>query len=311
MKNQNKLELEVGNAICYSGYRSGQGPDKQIFPTYEQIKEDLILLAPHWKYIRLYDSDIHAEIVLKVISQEKLDMKVMIGVCLAAEISNENCPWGGIYSKEQLKENKKENERQINRLSDLANRYKSIVFSVSAGNEATVEWTDHLVPVESVIQYVRFLKERISQPVTFCENYVPWQSKLDNLVDEVDFISLHTYPIWEYANIDEAIHISKENYLSVKNRYPNKPIVITEAGWTTNSNGRGIPPHNANEDFQKRYLKDLIQWSEEEEILIFVFEAFDEDWKGSKDELEPEKHWGLFTIDRKAKLCIQDLLSIA
>ncbi|WP_371682584.1 hypothetical protein [Hypnocyclicus thermotrophus] len=38
-----------------------------------------------------------------------------------------------------------------------------------------------------------------------------------------------------------------------------------------------------------------------------MFEAFDEDWKGSNNPLEPEKHWGLFTIDRKPKKVIQDL----
>jgi hypothetical protein len=38
-----------------------------------------------------------------------------------------------------------------------------------------------------------------------------------------------------------------------------------------------------------------------------VFEAFDESWKGSPDPLEPEKHWGLFTVDRKPKLVMAPL----
>jgi len=33
-------------------------------------------------------------------------------------------------------------------------------------------------------------------------------------------------------------------------------------------------------------------WTASEGILTFVFEAFDEPWKGSPDPLEPEKHWG-------------------
>ena len=32
------------NAICYSGYREGQSPPSGVFPTYEQIKEDLLIL---------------------------------------------------------------------------------------------------------------------------------------------------------------------------------------------------------------------------------------------------------------------------
>ena len=37
----------------------------------------------------------------------------------------------------------------------------------------------------------------------------------------------------------------------------------------------------------------------------FVFEAFDEPWKGSADPLEPEKHWGLFTVERQPKLAVE------
>jgi hypothetical protein len=36
-----------------------------------------------------------------------------------------------------------------------------------------------------------------------------------------------------------------------------------------------------------------------------VFEAFDEPWKGSPDPMEPEKHWGLFTVDREPKKVMQ------
>ena len=38
------------------------------------------------------------------------------------------------------------------------------------------------------------------------------------------------------------------------------------------------------------------------QITTFFFEAFDEDWKGNPDDpLGAEKHWGLFTSDRKPK----------
>ena len=38
----------------------------------EEIKEDLLILHKHWKYLRLYDCDAHALIVLDVIQKEKL-----------------------------------------------------------------------------------------------------------------------------------------------------------------------------------------------------------------------------------------------
>ncbi|WP_339917818.1 glycosyl hydrolase family 17 protein [Yeosuana marina] len=303
-----KLNLPFANAICYSGFREGQQPGGE-YPTYNQIKEDLLILQGQWKYLRLYDCDKHSEIVLDVIDKEKLDFKIMLGAYIVAEMNNFGCPWGVTYTEEQLEENKKINVRQIDKLIRLANQYPDIIFSLSAGNEACVDWTDHYVPVKSVIAYVKRIKKGAKQPVTFCENYVPWLDKLKDLVKEIDFISIHTYPVWEYKHIHDALEYTKSNYYAVANKYPEVPVAITEAGWATNSNGRGIDPSNVSEENQEIYYHDLVNWSHEEQILTFVFEAFDEPWKGSPEPLEPEKHWGLFNVDRTPKLVMSELYS--
>ena len=148
-----------------------------------------------------------------------------------------------------------------------------------------------------------------SNPLLFAKITCLGSIKLKDLVEEVDFISIHTYPVWEYKNIHEALAFTKENYFSVANKYPNKPVIITEAGWATNSNGRGIDPNNVSEEHQEIYYNDLVNWSDKAGILTFVFEAFDEPWKGSDEPMEPEKHWGLFTVDRKPKLVMQQQFS--
>lgn len=296
-----------GNAICYSGYREGQDPRKGIFPSYAQISEDLHILAQNWSYIRLYDCSQHADTTLRVIREEGLDLKVMLGVDMAAEASNPNCPWGGIYDRATLAANRRKNSSQVDRLIALANQYPDSVFSVSVGNEASVEWTDHMVPVENLVAYARRIHTAVAQPLTFCENYVPWTTKLDALAAELDFISLHTYPVWENRTIEDALAYSQQNYRAVVTHFPDKPVVITEAGWTTASNGRGIEPANASEALQARYYQQLMQWTRKEKILTFVFEAFDEPWKGSGDPLEPEKHWGLFFVDRTPKQVMQPI----
>jgi len=293
--------LKPGNAICYSGYRRGQSPDTQSFPSLDEIREDLHILKKNWRYLRLYDCTLHAERVLQVIAADQLDFQVMLGAYLGPEMNNFGCPWGGTYSEEHLEQSKLANLNEIERLIALANRYPDIIFSVAVGNEATVDWTDHFVPVTHMIDYVRHVKKHVKRPVTFCENYVPWQYKLRDLVAEVDFISLHTYPVWEYKHVHEALDYTKNNVESVARLYPGKPIVITEAGWATNSNGRGIQPHNSSQALQSIYYQDLMTWSAQTGIMIFVFEAFDEPWKGSPDPMEPEKHWGLFTVDREPK----------
>lgn len=306
MKNYSaQLPFPFARAICYSGFREGQHPGGQ-YPTYEQVREDLLILHGHWKYLRLFDCDPHGETVLEVIRREKLDFKVLLGAYIVAEMNNFGCPWGGgVYTDEQLHANRTYNLNRIHKLIDWANRYPDIIVALSAGNEACVDWTDHYVPVSHVIEYVELIKKGARQPVTFCENYVPWISKLKPLAEVVDFISIHTYPVWEYKHIHEALDYTRDNYYSVADLYPGKPVVITEAGWATNSNGRGINPDNVGEEMQKVYIEDLMEWTAAEQVFTFVFEAFDEPWKGSPEPLEPEKHWGLYKVDRTPKLVVK------
>lgn len=303
--------LPYTNAICYSGFRDGQSPETSTFPSYDEVKEDLLILQPHWKSLRLYDCDQHAETVLEVIKNEGLHFDVMLGAYIMAEKNNPECPWGGIYPNTVLAVNKKLNQKRIAKLISMANAYPEIISSVSAGNEATVSWTDHLVTVESLLEYVALLKKSVNQPVTFCENYVPWLDKLKPVGAELDFISIHTYPVWEYKTVDDALAYTIENYHAVAHAYPEKQVVISEAGWATKSNGRGIPPHHVNEELQREYINQLLDWAAIEGVLIYLFEAFDENWKGSDDPLEPEKHWGIYYADRTPKLVVREKTGVS
>ncbi len=312
MSERRELDLLVpepglGNAICYSGYRTGQSPREGVYPSREEVLEDLLILSRNWRFLRLYDSGPHADIVLDVIESEHLEFRVMLGAELAAEVSNPGCPWGADFPEEELERNRRRNDREVERAIELANRYGEIVFSVAVGNEAAVDWTDHLVPVERLIEHAVKVRSAVSQPVTSCDNYVPWTNTLIPLAAELDFVSVHTYPVWEYHRVSTALAYTIENYRWVAETHPGKPVVITEAGWTTRSNGRGIDPVNASVEAQAVYVDQLTEWATDERILTFVFEAFDEPWKGSPDPDEPEKHWGLFTVDRRPKLVVEDL----
>ena len=175
--------------------------------------------------------------------------------------------------------------------------------AVAVGNEPLVNWTDHMVPVESVIGYVRQVKKAVPQPVTVCDNYDWWSHHGAALARELDFISVHTYPQWENKDIDEAMSYTIANLQAVRRTIPNARMVITEAGWATVGKEFGT---RASEEKQKRYYHDLFEWTGKMNITTFFFEAFDEDWKGDEhDPLGAEKHWGLFTVERNAKLAMQ------
>jgi len=290
-----------GKAICYSGYRENQSPLTNKFPSYNQIKNDLLLLVKDYKYIRLYDPSKHAERTLKVIKDFGLDLKVMLGVDLLGEVDNPNCKWGGRQTLESIKHNKLVNKENLDKLVTLSNQYPDIIFSVSAGNEAVPEWNGNLVKPEKVLEYVKYLKKNCNQPVTYCDGGDYWTTILEEVAQEVDFISIHTYPAWNGYSIEDGLIEAKKDFQKVFDYYPNKDMIITETGWPTSSDGKRMKKNFVGLDIQKQYINEISQWSKDINILIFLFEAFDEPWKGGSDQKEPEKNWGLYYVDRVIK----------
>ncbi len=112
---QKRSDLLAGTAkaICYSGYRTGQHPDRgegAANPSYDEILEDLKMLSEDagFNLIRLYDCGINSQMTLQVIEENKLKIKVLLGIWLQAELSNhETCEWlTEPIPKKELKENK-------------------------------------------------------------------------------------------------------------------------------------------------------------------------------------------------------------
>jgi exo-beta-1,3-glucanase (GH17 family) len=295
-------------AICYSGFRSGQHPDRgdgAVNPSDDEILEDLQILTRHgFSLIRLYDSQDNSAAVLRLIDTHKLELKVLLGAWLAAEVDNPGCPWRTEpHSQETLAANLIKNREEVARAIKLTNRYPQIVIAVAVGNEALVEWNDHMVPVESVIRHVRRTKNAVKVPVTVADNYDWWAKHGAALAREVDFVSVHIYPQWEQKDIGEAIAYGIANMEAVRKALPDSRLVITEAGWATTASEFGP---RASEAKQQRYYHELFEWAADMNITTFFFQAFDESWKGDpNDPLGAEKHWGLFTEARLPKLVMK------
>ena len=293
-------------AVAYSGFRAGQHPDRgdgAVNPSEAEILEDLEILVAHdLRLIRLYDAGENSATTLELIRRHDLPIKVLQGIWLSAEVSNhEGCPWlDEPIPDEVLAANVLGNAAEISRGIELARRYADIVVAVNVGNEALVEWNDHMVPLEKVIEYVRHVKAEIEQPVTVADNYEWWIRDGAPLAAEVDFLGVHTYPQWEEKTIDEALAYSVQNIEDVRRALPGRPIAILEAGWATTAEEFGA---RASEAQQVRHFHELYEWAAEENITVFFFEAFDEPWKGDPARpLSAEKHWGLFFADRTPKL---------
>ncbi|NNC58184.1 MAG: glycosyl hydrolase, partial [Woeseiaceae bacterium] len=280
--------------------------DGAVNPSNDEILEDLeILVANNFKLIRLYDSGENTLSTLELIRQHDFPIKVLLGMWLEAEFSNhEGCAWlDEPIPDEELAANASKNTVEVQRGIELSRRFDDIVVAVNVGNEALVEWNDHMVPLEKVITYVRQVKAAIDQPVTVADNYEWWIRDGAPLAAELDFLGIHTYPAWEDKTIDEALPYTIENMQEVSAALPDKPVAILEAGWASVAIEFGDRASEAN---QARYFRELAEWAAGENITVFFFEAFDEPWKGDPDNpLGAEKNWGLFRVDRTPKQVMQ------
>ena len=85
----------------------------------------------------------------------------------------------------------------------LADEFADVVVAVNVGNEALVDWNDHMVPLDRVIAYVRRVKAAIEQPVTVADDYNFWNKpQAQQVADELDFICLARFdPVGNGNNI--------------------------------------------------------------------------------------------------------------
>ena len=160
---------------------------------------------------------------------------------------------------------------------------------------------------------------------------------LDELMRQMDYVSLHTYafhdtyynpalqwaplpdekklPITEQIakSIERAIALQKNQLQAVKGYLQelgiDKEIHIGETGWASldNSHYGDAGTCAANEYIAKQFYDATMQWTRENNLTCFYFEAFDEPWK-SKETDGSESHFGLLTVDGKAKYALWDLV---
>lgn len=299
--------FEWGRAICYSGYREGQSPKNCIYPTYEQIKEDLeILDSLGFQYIRMYDPISYAEMTCQVIQDMGLGIKMMLGPGLISEVNNPGCPWLQTnYSEAELKERAKHNDFNIEELIRIANKYPDVINAVSVGNENTPSWGANNVPVERLIEFAKRLKKGTGKPVTFNEGAFEWEN-IPELAKELDIISVHSYPLWYGNTVEEALEVNKTWYKKIKELYSDKFVLFSEVGWATDcADFTQMKEGQANEENQKKYYDEFWAWADSEKIIAYMFEAFDEPWKGGNRPNEAEKNWGIYRVDRTPKLVLK------
>ncbi len=202
-----------------------------------------------------------------------------------------------------------------------------------------LKWVNHLQDLK--------IKGELNENlwITSSDNFASWgggedvyhTEDLTQLIKAVDYISLHTYPMHDthynpsFWGLDETeVELSKKEKIDkvmdrsiayAINQYTqtkkyinslgvNKPVHVGESGWASMSNSfYGQGGSKATDEYKEGlYHQRMREWSDKNGISCFYFEAFDEPWKDAGNPSGSENHFGLFTVDGKAKYAIWDLV---
>ena len=201
-------EFSTRTSVSYSPFRSSDRDTETI--TESMIKQDLdLLVATGIGLIRLFDSsDMVAKQTLQVIKNNNLNLKVMLGMYVQSDkyASDADKPAIAAY-----------NQAEMARGVELAKQYSDIVLAVSVGNETMVSWSFNKIDPVVMTGFITNVRGQITQPVTTDDNWAFYGDAPSNVINAIDFASVHVYPELDttvfdlvYADIEKNVPADKQ-----------------------------------------------------------------------------------------------------
>ncbi|MGQ0658712.1 MAG: glycosyltransferase [Chromatiales bacterium] len=261
----------VMRGVSFSPYQTGQSPYANTYPNEQELEADLRRLRGKVETVRTYSSTNGFERVPRLAQRHGL--KVMAGAWL-----------------DKRKEN---NADEIVNVVRNARKYPN-VSRVIIGNETILRGD---LTVQDLSFYLRKVRKRLRQPVSTAEPWHVWL-KYPELAKSVDFIAIHVLPYWEGVPADESVDWVIARFKQVQAEFPNKRVVIAEAGWP--SDGNRLEDAKPSLTNSARFVRRFLNAATAQKIDYFIMEAYDQAWK-RVEEGSVGPHWGLWSADREAK----------
>ncbi|MBI6910046.1 glycosyltransferase [Pseudomonas sp. SIMBA_059] len=259
------------SGFSYSPFQQGQFPQKDQYPTDDQMRQDLAIMSKLTDNIRTYSVDGTLGDIPKL--AEEFGLRVTLGIWISPDLER--------------------NEREIQRAIEIANSSRSVV-RVVVGNEAL--FREEITP-EALIVLLDRVRAAVKVPVTTSEQWHIWE-KNPQLAKHVDLIAAHILPFWEFIPMDKAGQYVLDRARDLKKLFPKKPLLLSEVGWPSNGRMRG--GNETSPADQAIYLRTLVNKLNRQGYNYFVIEAFDQPWKVS-DEGSAGAYWGVYNAARQQK----------
>lgn len=269
-------------SFSFAPYRKGYSPLEAKFPTQEHIRSDIELIANHTLGLRTYSSREGLEFAHRYIAQHQLHLTQ-----------------GAWLTHNDSIEGRLTNFKEVSALIKAANEHPETIKRVIVGNEVLLRGD---MDIEPLIDYIRTVKQAIKQPVSYADVWSMYL-KHPELIQEVDFITIHILPYWEDEPIpveqasDHLLNIIQQVRQEALSLGHTKPILIGETGWPAQGRQRGqaIPsPVN-----QASYVRQIVKLAKQENLDYNIVEAFNQPWK-AKLEGKVGAHWGMFDSNRES-----------
>ncbi len=257
--------------FAFSPFRASEDPTHFEMPTDTEIDADLQLLEGQVNAVRTYSVGGTLSDVPELADRHGLN--VALGAWLDAQ--------------------RDKNEEQLRTVIDLANTHQNVV-RVIIGNEVLFRGD---LKIEELAGYLDRARASIGQPVGTAETWHTWLA-YPELAQHVDFIGVHLLPYWEGVAVDRAVDYSFSQLRRLQKAFPHKPIVIAEIGWP--SRGRTRESAVASDANEALFLRRFLQRAEQEQIVYYVMEAFDQPWKAYL-EGAVGSYWGVYDVNRHPK----------
>ncbi|MEW6530534.1 MAG: glycosyltransferase [Thermodesulfobacteriota bacterium] len=295
--------------ISFSPMRVGNNPNKDRWPTSEEIKADLELLSGQVKSIRTYSvrgalGDIPG-------IARHFDFDITLGA------------W--------ITDDAEANEKEIQEVIRLANASPNVA-RVIVGNETLLR---KQIPTWQLIEYVDRVRKAVRIPVSTAEPWHVWLVEPE-LADHVDFIAVQLLPWWEGIPLNGAVDFVFARHQDIQRIFPGKHVVISEVGWPSNgltrlamsksgdteaavidaalagAKGAAAPsrkpsflqcllnPATPSVSNQATFVRSFLHRAEQEGLDYYLLEAFDQPWK-SNFEGAIGAYWGIYDAERNPK----------
>jgi exo-beta-1,3-glucanase (GH17 family)/cellulose synthase/poly-beta-1,6-N-acetylglucosamine synthase-like glycosyltransferase len=196
-----------------------------------------------------------------------------------------------------------ENEKELSLCIKTALANRRVVDRVIVGNEAIMRGDVTSNQLNGYIRRVRAaLPDRIK--ITTAE---PWSTWLltPEIGQYVDFITVHLLPYWEGVSAHDSLTFLEHAYNDVQEEFPDKTIVIGEAGWPSEGRTkRFAEPSVAREAY---FMRAFVQLAMEKGYDYYLIEAYDQPWKIA-NEGTVGASWGLYDAQGNPKFGFTGLL---